>query len=325
MKTRALGKRLRVTEIGLGCWQFGGDFGPMEEQTAHDIMLASTEAGATFFDTADVYGAGRSETLIGSYLPGFTGKLTVATKFGRDGSVFPDNYTQAELRTAVNAACRRLAVESLDLLQLHCIPKRVLEDGSVFNWLRELQSEGTIRSFGASVETIEEGLLCMQQPGIESLQIIFNIFRQKPADHLLQIAKQKNVGIIVRLPLASGLLAGKFSANTTFPETDHRNYNKDGQYFNVGETFAGLPFAKGVEFAEQIKPLVPEGFTMAQMALRWILDHDSVSCVIPGASSVEQAQMNAAVSELPQLSLKLHKQLRQFYEEQVTAHIRGPY
>jgi aryl-alcohol dehydrogenase-like predicted oxidoreductase len=201
----------------------------------------------------------------------------------------------------------------------------VLRAGEVFDWLRRAQADGIIRHFGASVETVEEGMLCLGQQGLLSLQVIFNLFRQKPAAELFPRAREAGVGIIVRLPLASGLLSGRFDAATKFPETDHRNYNRDGQAFNVGETFAGLTLAKGAELVGRLKPLVPANMTMAQMAMRWILDHEAVSVIIPGASSVSQAKENAAVSALPPLSGSLHEELAIFYRDEVHEHIRGPY
>ena len=327
MKTRQLiaGKR-KVSEIGLGCWQFGGDFGPMQESTAMDILAAAVESEVTFLDTADVYGAGRSEILIGRFLRTYKGApLSVATKVGRNGELYPDGYTKEKVRKSIEASIDRLGVEALDLIQLHCVPTEILRQGDVFEWLREYRQAGLIRDFGASVESVDEGLLCLRQDGLASLQIILNLFRQKPVRELLPHAKVRDVGIIVRLPLASGLLSGKFTTRTKFAETDHRNFNRDGQCFNVGETFAGLPFEKGVELADQLKPMVPEGMTMAQMAMRWILDHDAVSVLIPGASSPEQARENAAVADLPRLPASLHEQLRNYYLEHVHAEIRGPY
>jgi aryl-alcohol dehydrogenase-like predicted oxidoreductase len=326
MQQRTLGKTgFAVGEVGLGCWQFGGDFGPMTEETAMQIMVAAVEKGTTFFDTADVYGNGRSETLIGRFLRDTGRDIRVATKFGREADVYPDGYTEQVLRQKTEDSLRRLGVDSLDLTQLHCVPMKVLKEGSIFDWLRKLKQEGKIRHFGASVESVEEAMVCLEHDDLASLQIIFNLFRQKPIAELLPKAKAKHVAIIVRLPLASGLLAGKFTKDTQFSETDHRNYNRDGQCFNVGETFAGLPFAKGVELAEAIKPWVPEGMTMAQMAMRWILDHDAVSVVIPGASSPKQAIDNARASDLPRLAPELHRKLSEFYAANVRDHIRGPY
>jgi aryl-alcohol dehydrogenase-like predicted oxidoreductase len=326
MKIRQLGKsQIAVGDVGLGCWQFGGDFGPMEEETAFSIMRTAIENGTTFFDTADVYGAGRSETLIGCFLKASDIPITVATKFGRGGGVFPDRYTQDKLKSMVHGSLHRLGVESLDLLQLHCVPIEILRKGEIFDWLCEIQTEGLINNFGASVESVEEALLCLEQENLVSLQVIFNIFRQKLITDLFPLAKDRGVGIIVRLPVASGLLTGKFTSETMFVETDHRNYNQDGQHFNVGETFAGLPFKKGVELTAELKRYLPEGMSMSQMALRWILDHDAVSVVIPGASSAMQAKENAGVSDLELLPQELHRQLSEYYHQNVHGQIRGPY
>lgn len=315
-----------VSEVGLGCWQFGGDFGPMSDAQAMAIMSAAVDGGVNFFDTADVYGGGRSESLIGQFLAKQTGNLIrVVTKFGRESSVFPDKYTEASMRAAVDASRRRLRVDVLDCLQLHCIPTDALRSGEVFEWLRALQGEGAIREFGASVESVEEGLLCLRQDGLASLQVIFNLFRQKLVTELFPQAEAAGVSIIVRLPLASGLLSGRFTRQTTFTAGDHRHYNRDGQAFNVGETFAGLPFETGVELANEIREMLPPNMTMAQASLRWILDHDAVTTIIPGASSPEQVASNVAVSDMPKLSDELHQWLSEFYQSKVAQHIRGPY
>ena len=328
MKKRAFGNsEFKVSEVGLGCWQLGGDWGEnISDDAAFNIMSKAVEQGVTFFDTADVYGAGQSEHVIGKFIKEHKPNIKIATKFGRDGSVFPDKYTEKALRKSVEDSLNRLGVEALDLLQLHCIPSNVLYEGAIFNWLRTLKQEGKIKNFGASIETVEEGLFCIEQEGLTSLQIIFNIFRQKPIAELLPKAKAKDVGIIVRLPLASGLLTGKFTKDTTFLDSDHRNYNKDGEAFNVGETFAGLPFEKGVELANKIKEnFLPNGLTMAQFAQRWILDHDAISCIIPGASSASQIDSNCSVSGLEPLSPDLHESLKKFYKTEIHDYIRGPY
>jgi aryl-alcohol dehydrogenase-like predicted oxidoreductase len=326
MNTRQLGKDgNRIGEVGLGCWQFGGDFGDMKEETAISIMATAVENGVNFFDTANVYGAGRSENLIGRFLNECSSPITVATKFGRGDDVYPNNYSEDTVRSSVEGSLKRLGVDRLDLLQLHCIPAEVLRKGAVFDWLRQLKKEGLIKEFGASVETVEGGLLCMEQEELLSLQVIFNIFRQKLVSELLPQAKSRGVGIIVRLPLASGLLSGKFTKNTTFANTDHRNYNRDGKFFNVGETFAGLPFEAGVELADMIKEVLPDGISMVQLALRWILDHDAVSVMIPGASSPEQARENAAISDIPPLPADLHQILSDIYRNSIHDQIRGPY
>lgn len=328
MNYRTLGNsQFEISEVGLGCWQLGADWGdsPSQEK-AYEILQTSVNHGVNFFDTADVYGAGQSEAYIGAFLKNTEAEVTVATKFGRNGEVFPDKYAEKALMKSIEASCKKLQIDSLDLLQLHCIPSEELKKGDVFNWLRKAKSEGLIKNFGASVENVEEGLICLEQDGITSLQVIFNIFRQKLAKELLPQAHQKGVGIIVRLPLASGLLTGKFTKDTNFKENDHRNYNRDGEAFNVGETFAGLPLEKGVELADQIKSdFLPKDMSMVQLALRWILDHEAVSTIIPGASSAQQAKINAQVSEIASLNPDLHQDLHNFYENHVMQHIRGPY
>ena len=313
-----------VGEVGLGCWQLGGDWGTVEEETAFRILETAVEMGVNFWDTANVYGGGRSETLIGRFLKAHPANVFVATKLGR-GAIYPNGYTRAAVRQATEESLRRLGVDALDLTQLHCIPMAALKQGDVFDWLRELKQEGKIRNWGASVESMDEALVRLAQEGLASLQIIFNIFRQKPIQALFPQAQANGVAIIVRLPLASGLLSGKFTAGTRFAASDHRNYNRDGQAFNVGETFAGLPFEKGVELADGLKPMAPFGLNMAQMALRWILDHEAVSVIIPGASRPEQVRSNAAASTLAPLGEELHGRLQGYYEERVHPFIRGPY
>jgi aryl-alcohol dehydrogenase-like predicted oxidoreductase len=328
MKNRKLGNNgFNVTEVGLGCWQLGADWGQdISKETAFNILNEAVKNGITFFDTADVYGNGKSETLIGEFLKNCSIPIKVATKFGRAGDAYPDKYSKAILRKSVEGSLQRLGVDSLDLLQLHCIPTQYLKEDVIFDWLRELKQEGLIKHFGASVETVEEGLICIQQEGLLSLQVIFNIFRQKLTTELFPQAQEKGVGIIVRLPLASGLLTGKFSADTTFAENDHRNYNRNGEAFNVGETFAGLPFEKGLDFVDSIKKeILPNNVTMVQLALRWILDHQAVSTMIPGASNVKQVVSNAEVSNINALSKETHSALINLYKTQIHNQIRGGY
>ncbi len=328
MKNRKLGnKGFDVSEVGLGCWQLGADWGKdISKEKAFNILNEAVKNGITFFDTADVYGDGKSETLIGAFLKTCDAPIRVATKFGRAGDVYPDKYSKEVLRKSVEGSLKRLGVDTLDLLQLHCIPTQYLREGSIFNWLRELQEEGLIKYFGASVETVEEGLICIEQEGLLSLQVIFNVFRQKLVTELFPKAKEKGVGIIVRLPLASGLLTGKFNASTTFPENDHRNYNRNGEVFNVGETFAGLPFERGLEFVEIIKKdILPSHLSMVQLALRWLLDHDAVTTIIPGASSTSQVISNAEVSNLEALTPEIHDALIQLYKTVIHSEIRGGY
>ena len=327
MNSRIFGKTGRlVSEVGLGTWQLGAGWGEVTDEAALATLRAAYEAGTTFFDTADVYGMGRSEEIIGKFLKETRAPIYVATKLGRFSPPgWPANFTRAGVREHTEASLRRLGVDTLDLTQLHCVPPEVLRQGEIFGHLRELQREGKIRDFGASVESMDEAHVCLKQEGLAALQIIFNIFRQKPITTLFAEAKKKNVALLVRLPLASGLLGGKMTKATTFPENDHRNFNRDGQQFNVGETFAGLPFAKGVELADALKPLVPAGRTLAEVALRWCLDYDAVSVIIPGARNPEQARANARASSLSPLGPALHRQLAEFYTREVTAHIRGPY
>jgi aryl-alcohol dehydrogenase-like predicted oxidoreductase len=290
---------------------------------AQDILQAAYASGIRFFDTADGYGSGESERSLGRFRQTHPDVL-IATKLGRVG-MYPDGYTREAMLQATRASLDRLDVDRIDLTQLHCVPTEVLREGKVFDWLREQRDQGLIARFGASVETVEEGLICLEQEGLTSLQIIFNLFRQKPAEVLLPKAREKGVGIITRVPLASGLLTGKFSKETAFKSGDHRNYNRDGQRFNVGETFAGVSFKKGVELVDDLEGMLPEGMSMVQMALRWILDHDAVSVIIPGASSPGQARSNASISDLPPLSAELHQQLSAFYRQRIHDHVRGPY
>ncbi|MCG9698267.1 aldo/keto reductase [Shewanella sp. Isolate11] len=329
MKLRTLGSGnngFDISEVGLGTWQIGADWGKaFSEDKAFEILTAAVESGINFFDTADVYGNGQSESFIGEFLKHTNKTVRVATKFGRGADVYPASYSKDAMRNAIENSLTRLDVDALDLLQLHCIPTSEMQKGEVFDWLRDFKAEGLIRTFGASVESVEEGLLCMQQEGLQSLQIIFNIFRQKLLTELLPEAEAKGVGLIVRLPLASGLLSGKFTKQTQFDEKDHRNFNRDGQAFNVGETFAGLPFEKGVELADALKRELPAEMTLAQLALRWILDHKAVTSIIPGASSPQQAINNAKVSNLAPLPKNLHDKLYRFYQAEVHPAIRGVY
>lgn len=322
MKHRRLGKTgYSVSEIGLGLWQLGGDFGPLADDTATEILAKANSLGVDFWDTADVYGSGLSESRVRSF-PAKAG-VTVATKVGRSGTLYPDKYSKQAIKDSIAGSARRLGVESIDLIQLHTIPTEVMRQGDVFGWMDELQAEGLFKHYGASVETVEEGLICLQHPGVSTLQIIFNIFRQDAAREVLPLARERDVGIIVRLPLASGLLSGKFGINTHFAAQDHRYYNRDGQAFNVGETFSGLPFETGVALADELKQFVPEGWTMAQMALRWILDYEPVSTIIAGVSKPEQLADNVTAAGRPPLSRDLHERLAGWYIERVRPHVRG--
>jgi aryl-alcohol dehydrogenase-like predicted oxidoreductase len=321
LKMRRLGKTgYEVSEIGLGCWQLGGDFGPVGDDTANAILDAANKAGVNFWDTADVYGGGLSESRIGAHA---REGVRIATKLGRSASLYPGNYTKDGVRASLQASAHRLRLTSLDLAQLHCVPMAVLRDGAIFQWMNEFQAEGLVRYWGASVETIEEGLLCLEQPGLATLQIIFNLLRQDAAKQLLPKAAAQDVGIIVRLPLASGLLSGKFTKDTRFAASDHRNYNADGKSFSVGETFGGIRFERGVQLVQELKGLAPEAMPLSQFALRWILDHPEVSTVIAGVSKPEQLADNVAASEQRSLFPALMGQLRSWYETEVRPEIRG--
>ena len=324
MQQRTLGKSgYRVSEIGLGCWQLGNDFGPVSDDTAGAVLTAADDCGVTFWDTADVYGGGLSETRIGRHRADRPGERIIATKVGRDGSLYPDSYTKATMRSCVEGSLRRLGVEVLDLVQLHCVPTDVLRGGDVLSWLDEFRDDGLIREFGASVETIDEALVAMQHPALASIQIIFNLVRQDAIEAVLPAAESNDVGVIVRLPLASGVLSGKMTRAQQFAPSDHRNFNRDGAAFSVGETFSGLPFDRAVTIADDLVTMTPTGMTTAQMALRWILDQPPVTTVIAGATRPEQVIENAACSELEPLPTELHERLATYYARDVRQHIRG--
>jgi len=321
------GHQAAVSEVGLGCWQIGGtEWGDVSDQQALDTLNAAAEAGITFIDTADIYGDGRSERLVGRFLQSRPDRhrFFVATKLGRRSQPgWPQNFQPAMVRQHTEDSLRRLGVEALDLTQTHCLPWDQIQQFGVFETLADLQQAGKIKAFGASVETLQEARSCLDVSGLASLQIIFNIFRQQAIEELFPLAQARQVSLIVRLPLASGLLAGKFQPDTQFPANDHRQFNRDGQYFNVGETFAGVPFELGLQAVEQMRPLVPSEATMAQWALRWCLDFPQVTVVIPGAKHPEQARGNAASSDLPPLSAETHEQLRHIFSRQIQPHIKG--
>ena len=323
MNTRTLGKTgYEVSEIGLGCWQLGGDFGPVGDDTATDILKTARSLDVNFWDTADVYGGGQSESRIGAFKD--KKSVLVATKLGR-GSQFEGmtRYTKERVKESLAGSVKRLGVETLDLAQLHCIPIDVLRDGEIFTWMDDMRHAGMIRNWGASVQTVEEGMLAMRSDNCATLQTIFNLFRQDAVDSLFPAAQKANVGIIVRLPLASGLLSGKMSKDTAFTAQDHRNYNRDGQAFYVGETFSGLPFDKGVGFADQLKQMAPKGMSLAHLALRWILDQPAVSTIIAGVSRPAQLKDNVEASRMDPLPAALVENLKEFYVDKVRPEVRG--
>lgn len=316
----------QVAEVGLGTWQLGSaDWGNVDEEAAFDILKAYTDAGGNFIDTADVYGMGVSEAVIGRFLKTISTEVFVATKLGRRGdgnNGWPQNFSYDAMKRHAEDSLKHLDIPQLFLEQLHCIPTEEMRAAKVFDNLRKLQEEGLIKHFGASVETSEEALICLEQEGLASLQIIFNLFRQHVADEVFAKAKEKGVALIVRVPLASGLLTGKFHEYTEFEKNDHRNYNASGEAFNAGETFSGIDFVEGVRFAATIRTMLPDD-RMAQWALRWILDHPQVTTVIPGASKVAQVDSNVAVSGMPHLSADIHYDLRNLYDAEIRNKIRG--
>ncbi|WP_027685154.1 aldo/keto reductase [Rhizobium leguminosarum] len=324
MKHHAFGRMpFTVTNVGFGAWQIGGSWGDISEADGRAALNAALDAGMTFIDTADVYGDGRSEKIIADVLKTRGGERPmVATKAGRRlNPHVAEGYTKANLEGFIDRSLTNLAVDSLDLVQLHCPPREVLYQPEVFGGLNALQKAGKIKGYGVSVEKVEDGLKAIEYPGVVSIQIIYNIFRQRP-DHLFfQEARRRNVAIIARVPLASGLLSGKITRDTHFASDDHRNFNRNGEAFDVGETFAGVPFEVGLQAVEEVRKLVPEGATMAAFALRWILMSDAVTVVIPGARNAEQAKANAAAAELAPLSGDVMAATREIYERLIAPHV----
>jgi aryl-alcohol dehydrogenase-like predicted oxidoreductase len=327
MEQRTLGRTGRsVSVVGLGTWQLGADWGDVSEAEARAVLDASAEEGVTFFDTADVYGDGRSETLIGRFLADNPGAdLTVATKMGRRAEQVPESYVLDNFRTWTDRSRRNLGVDTLDLVQLHCPPSAVYSDDRLYDALDTLVEEGAVRAYGVSVEKVEEALTAITRPHVATVQIIANAFRLKPFDELLPAAAEAGVGVIVRVPLASGLLSGKYDERTTFAQDDHRSYNRDGSAFDVGETFSGVEYETGLvaakEFAELVRAEAPGGVTPAQAAIAWLCQHEAVSSVIPGARNVGQARSNAAAGRVPPLGAAFDAGVHRIYDEHLRAAI----
>jgi len=325
MQTRELGRTgRRVGVIGLGAWQLGADWGEVREDDAMATLEAALDAGVTFIDTADVYGDGRSERLIGRLLREHPGaQLTVATKMGRRVEQIPANYVRANFRQWTDRSRSNLGVDTLDLVQLHCPPTPVFSSAAVFDALDELVAYKRIAAYGVSVETVDQALTAIARPQLATVQIILNAFRQKPLDQVLPAAQAAGVGIIARVPLASGLLSGRYDESTTFAAEDHRAFNRSGEAFDVGETFAGVPFEVGVAAARELAPLVPQGATTAQLALRWIIDQPGVSVVIPGARNPDQVRANAAAADLSPLSMAQLAGIRTLYDARIRPHVHS--
>lgn len=323
MQQRELGSTgYDVTEIGLGTWEVGGDWGDVSESEGKQAIETALDAGIDFLDTADVYGDGRSEQIIADVLEERDEEPVVATKAGRRLDPHEaERYNRENVERFVDRSREYLDTDTLDLVQLHCPPTDAYYQPETFDALAELKDEEKIAHYGVSVERVEEGLKAIEYPGVETVQIIFNPFRQRPAELFFEQASERDVGVIVRVPLASGLLTGKLDESSEFPENDHRNFNRDGEAFDVGETFAGVPFEEGVEAVEELRPLVPDEATMAQFALRWILEFDAVSTVIPGSTSPEHIRDNVAASELDSLSDEQMAGVEEVYDEHVREYV----
>lgn len=324
MREHSFGRtEFTVSDIGFGAWQIGGSWGEVSEADGRAALNAALDAGMTFIDTADVYGDGRSEKIIAEVLKARGGKRPmVASKAGRRlNPHVADGYAKANIEGFIDRSLKNLKVDSLDLVQLHCPPTDVYYRQEMFEGLEEIRKAGKIKHYGVSVEKVEEALKAIEYPGVVSVQIIFNMFRQRPAGLFFPEAKRRNVAVIARVPLASGLLSGKITASTQFAAEDHRNFNRNGEAFDVGETFAGVPFETGLAAVEEVRKLVPEGASMAQFALRWILMHEAVTVVIPGARNGEQAKANAAASDLAALSADVMAASREVYERLIAPHV----
>ncbi len=305
----------QISRVGLGTWQLGADWGEVSEADARAVLDAAVEAGTTFLDTADVYGDGRSEQIIGAYLADRPGhEIVVATKMGRRVPQEHGAYTLDAFRQWTDRSRTNLGVDRLDLVQLHCPPSSVFADQQVFDALETLVAEDRIAAYGVSVEKRSEALAALEQPGLASIQIILNAFRQAPFEDVVPAAADRGVVIIARVPLASGLLSGRYREDTTFAADDHRTYNRKGEAFDVGETFAGVDFAQGVRAAQEFAALVPSGLTPAQAAIAWLAQHEGVTTVIPGARSPEQARANAAAGDAAPLGPELDAAVRELYD-----------
>jgi len=310
--------------VGLGAWQLGADWGEVGDEDAAAVLDAALDAGVTFIDTADVYGDGRSERSCAKLLARRPDAgILLATKMGRRLPQLPENYSRENFLAWNDRSRRNLGVDTIDLVQLHCPPASVYDDDAVFETLDEMVAVGRIRHYGVSVETCDEALAAIARPNVASVQIILNCLRLKPLEQVLPAAREAGVAIIARVPLASGLLSGRYDEHTTFAADDHRSYNRHGEAFDVGETFSGVPFEVGLEAVRRLAAVVPEGCAMAQFALRWIIDQPGVSVVIPGARSPEQARANASSAGLASLSGEQLAAVVEVYDELIRPHVHG--
>lgn len=321
MNYRILGKTgYEISEVSLGTWQLGNGWsGDFDEASAEKTLETAMELGVNFFDTADGYSDGLSEKKVGEFVRKHRDKIYMATKCGRRlNPHVASGYNRENITRFVEDSLRNTGLDSLDLLQLHCPPTDVYYKPEVFEALADLKQQGKLRNYGVSVERVEEALKAIEYEGVATVQIIFNMFRQRPAELFFEQAKKKNIGVIVRVPLASGMLSGKISKSTSFSENDHRSFNRDGAAFDKGETFSGVPFDIGLAAVEELKAVFGnQDYSLAQYALRWILMFDAVSCVIPGASRREQAESNAAVSSMPPLTPEKMVNVKSIYDKHI--------
>lgn len=325
MRYRPLGRTgWRVSEISFGAWAIGGSWGQVSDEESLATLHKAVECGVNFIDTADVYGDGRSERLIAKFKKERNEEIIVATKAGRRLPTQTEGgYSRENLTSWVEDSLRNLSTDCLDLLQLHCPPTSLYEHAEVFGILDHLVRAGKIRYYGVSVEKVEEALRAIQHPHVQTVQIIFNCFRQRPAEEFFAEAKHRRVGILARVPLASGLLTGKFNSESNFPADDHRNFNRHGKAFDVGETFSGVDFKIGLEAVEELRRLVPAGVSMSEFALRWILMFDAVTCAIPGGKRPEQVSDNCRASDLPLLSDETMTDVRAMYNRKILPLVRN--
>lgn len=324
MKYRKLGETgIQVSEISLGTWQVGGKWGSgFDDNLAERIIHEAIDAGVNFIDTADVYEAGSSEATVGRVVKSRSEEVFVATKCGRQINPHVNKgYTVDVLRKYVEDSLRNTGLECLDLIQLHCPPTEVYYRPEIFELFDRLKDEGKIKNLGVSVEKVEEGLKAIEYPNVSTVQIIFNMFRQRPSELFFEQVQKKDIGVIVRVPLASGLLSGKFSSDSTFEKDDHRNFNREGAAFDKGETFSGVPFDVGLQAVDELKKIFPQKENLAPIALRWILDFPEVSCIIPGASKVEHLKSNLEAVELPQLTKDEKVAVNQIYDRHIKKHV----
>ena len=317
MQYRKLGQTgWEVSAVSFGAWGIGADWGTVDDSTSLAALHTAIDQGVNFIDTADVYGDGRSERLIGKILKDRKEEIIVATKAGRRlNPHIASGFTRENLTAFIERSLKNLGVDALDLVQLHCPPTEVYYMPEVFGYLDELVQAGKIKFYGVSVEKVEEAIKAIEYANVHTVQIIYNIFRQRPADLFFKLAQERQVGILARVPLSSGMLTGKFSKASTFEDSDHRKYNRNGESFDKGETFSGVDFTLSLKAVEELRSLVPEGWTMAQFALRWILMQEAVSCVIPGAKRPSQAEDNAAAADLPPIGIEVLDAVGEIYED----------